>query len=138
MMQELPVLKYTHDPNKVYIYSRNFPKCVLTNLSVLASFSNLHELALRGILVESWEFAKHLRLKLLALDACEFPSLVSKCFASLEELNVYLHDTTNFVLAEQLDNLKTIKFLGETKPSLETLRSLSTSFPNLHVLDTTL
>jgi hypothetical protein len=136
LMPELRVLRYTHDPKRVEIVREEFPNTPM-DLSVLASFTNLRELVLSGVCVESWEFAKHLPLKRLELDVCKFPSLERKCFESLEELDVYLHDATNFVLLERPDNLKAIKFLRETAPSFETLRSLSTSFPDLHLVDIT-
>jgi hypothetical protein len=136
LVPELRVLKYTRDPKKFQVIHSQFPKRLRVDLSVLANFTNLIDLALIGICVESWEFAKHLPLKLLKLDSCDFPSLVAKCFPRLEEVRVYLHDATNFVLLERPVNLKTITFLGETRPSRDTLRSLSTSFPDLHVLVT--
>jgi hypothetical protein len=134
LVPELRVLKYARDPKKFEVIHSQFPKRLRVDLSVLASFTNLIDLTLIGICVESWEFAKHLPLKLLKLDSCDFPSLVAKCFPSLEEVRVYLHDATNFVLLERPVNLKTITFLGETRPSLDTLRSLSTSFPDLNVV----
>ena len=150
LMPELRVLKYTHDPKHVEIVCEEYPNTCRMDLSVLASFANLRELALIGISVESWEFPQHLSLKRLELDFCDFPRLEHKCFKSLEELDVYLDDAktfvllerpgnlktiNNFVLLERPGNLKTIKFLGEIAPSFETLSSLSTSFPDLHLVD---
>jgi hypothetical protein len=131
-MPEVGVLKYTHDPKAVMVCGAW--QCVDTDLSVLTGFTNLRDLVLRRLFVESWEFAKQLPLKKLVLDVCEFPSLVQKWFPSLEELCVNLRDATDFVLLERLANLKTITFGGETRPSLEALRTLSTSFPDLNVV----
>ena len=133
----LRVLQYTHDPKQFEVINKWFPSRDCADLSVLASFTNLRELALRGICVESWEFAKHLPLKRLTLHGCDFPSLEHRCFSSLEELHVYLDDLDKFVLHERLGNLKSIKFFGQAKPSRETLRLLSTSFPDIHIEDWT-
>jgi hypothetical protein len=139
ILPEVSVLKNTHDPKQVMVLSKYVSMCVVTDLSVLASFTNLHYLALSRICVESWEFASQLSLKSLVLESCKYPRLVRKCFPSLEELCVALgHDlghATNFVLLERLDNLKTITFGGKTQPSPETLRYLSTSFPEVRVVD---
>jgi hypothetical protein len=142
IMPEVRVLKYTHDPKQVMVLSKHVSMSVVTDLSVLASFTNLHFLALSRICVESWEFANQLSLKSLVLMSCKYPRLVRKCFPSLEELcvdlGVDLGHATNFVLLERLDNLKTITFGGKTQPSPETLRYLSTSFPEVRVVDETL
>jgi hypothetical protein len=137
LRQELRVLKHTHDPKQVDVVHRGYPCLGVVDLSALASFTNLTSLAIRGFIVLSWEFAKHLPLKRLELDVCEFPSLERKYFESLEELIVWLNNQTNFELLERPVNLKTITFLGNTAPSSDTLRSLSTIFPDLHVVGMT-
>jgi hypothetical protein len=118
LMNELQVLKYTHDPCSVCIVPSGYP-CIGGSLNVLSKFTNLNMVTLRHARIDSWAWAKNLPLKVLKLDTCNVvAAMTSQCFPHLERLCVRLSDNNDeaCLVVDEFPKLTSITFFGSRHP----------------------
>ena len=131
---EIRVLKYTHNPKHLFVWSSGHG--VQVDCSPLSCLTSLERLGFCGVKVKDWQFARHLPLKHLDLGLEAFNCMDFGCVPYLEELLLQVPYSKIVLLrmpARLPTTLKTVKFPRGSPDNFPTQAALQAAFQGVDV-----